>query len=186
MFGEGIVAIKFKFDMEKTAESINYLAKQVSYPTIMAIAKLLYFADKTSLERFGRSITGDAYFAMQHGPVPSQAYNMMKSARDSDVYGFTIEYSKQVKPTRNPNLIKLSRSDIECLTDTAKQYGNYPVWQLRQLSHDEAWRAAWARSGNAGSVLMSLEEVISSVDDDEGDLMEYLLETNKPENERDM
>ncbi len=173
-------SIQFKFNDEKTAEAIIYLAQHIPQSTVMALAKLLYFADKTSLENYGYSITGDTYFAMQHGPVPSAAYDMMKAARDSDVYGFHVQYEKHIIPDRDANFNKFSKADKECLDRVIAAYGNYPVWQLRELSHDEAWEKAWANAGDSRSVRIAMEDIIATVDED-GDLLEYLQETHKPE-----
>jgi len=177
-------SIQFKFNAEKTAEAIIYIAKRIPQPTFMALAKLLYFADKTSLENYGYSITGDTYFAMQHGPVPSEAYDMMKAARDTETYGFHVQYEKRIFPDRDANLQKLSKADLECLDQIITAYGNYPVWQLRQLSHDEAWEKAWTKTGNSRSVPIAMEDIIATIDDD-GDLIEYLRETHKPERKAD-
>ncbi len=176
-----MAAITFQFNAEKTAEAIIYLAQQMRQPTFMAIAKLLYFADKTSLELYGRSITGDSYFAMQHGPVPSGAYDMMKAARDTDSFGFHVEYERHIAPDRDANRSRFSESDLQCLAQVIAAYGNYPVWQLRELSHDQAWQKAWATAGGRRSVRIALEDVIATVDDEEGDLLEFLRETHKPE-----
>jgi uncharacterized phage-associated protein len=178
-----MASIQFEFNAEKSAEAIIYLARQIPHPTFLALAKLLYFADKTSLELYGLSITGDTYFAMQHGPVPSKVYDMMKAAKDTDVYGFHVEYEKHVAPDRQPNLAKFSTSDIQCLDQIVAAYGKYPIWQLRELSHDEAWQKAWAKAGASRSVEIPMEDVIATLDEDE-EILEFLQETLKREQDR--
>jgi len=173
--------ITSKFDAEKSAEAIIFLAQSVPEPTFMALAKLLYFADKTSLEKYGRSITGDTYYAMRHGPVPSQCYDMMKRAKEPVSYGFHVEYEKHVIPDRPVNLNKLSKSDIKCLEKIVAAYGNYPVWQLRELSHDEAWHKAWASVGDALRVQIPIEDIVSALDDEEDELLVFFKDTHKPE-----
>ena len=42
------------------------------------IVKSLFLADKAHLNRYGRPITFDNYFAMKDGPVPNLAYNLLK------------------------------------------------------------------------------------------------------------
>ena len=46
--------LKFTFEREKAIEAILYLAGRIEDPTFHSIGKLMYFADKTSLERYGR------------------------------------------------------------------------------------------------------------------------------------
>ena len=43
---------------------------------------VLLFADKKHLERYGRFITGDTYSAMENGPVPSFAYDVVKCIKE--------------------------------------------------------------------------------------------------------
>jgi uncharacterized phage-associated protein len=107
----------------------------------------------------------------------------MKAAKDTDVYGFHIEYERHVSPDRQPNLAKFSQSDIQCLDQILAAYGKYPVWQLRELSHDEAWQKAWANAGAAHSVKIPMEDVISTLDE-EDEILEFLQETLKREQDR--
>jgi uncharacterized phage-associated protein len=66
------------WDKEKAIEAIVYLANRLDKPTKLKIFKLLYFADKLHMSRYGRFIVGDYYVAMKHGPVPSRTYNILK------------------------------------------------------------------------------------------------------------
>ena len=51
---------------------MNFLARQAggSIHKLKAL-KLVYFADRYHLRRYGRPVIGDEYLAMQYGPVPS-------------------------------------------------------------------------------------------------------------------
>ena len=63
-----------RFDYRKTTQVINLFA-QLNGGVIgkLQVMKLIYFADRLHLRRYGRTITRDEYFAMQYGPVPSAA-----------------------------------------------------------------------------------------------------------------
>ena len=52
-------SITFQFNQTKAIESLLYLAKEVSDSDIYGICKLLYLADKTSLEKYGRFFFGE-------------------------------------------------------------------------------------------------------------------------------
>src|SRR5450755_3821683 len=58
----------------KVAQALNYFARQDggSINKLKAL-KLLFFADRYHLRKFGRPVSECAYFAMQHGPVASEA-----------------------------------------------------------------------------------------------------------------
>jgi hypothetical protein len=63
------VNTKHRFDAHKALEVILYVAGSV--PDMYRALKVLYFADREHLGRYGRLICGDTYVAMRLGPVPS-------------------------------------------------------------------------------------------------------------------
>lgn len=69
----------------KVVMAINYFARNSRGKSInkLDVLKLIYLADRYHLRKFGRSITGERYFAMRMGPVPSKAKNI---CNQSDVY----------------------------------------------------------------------------------------------------
>ena len=69
-------------DGRKLIELVVYLTGRLRGPTFHSISKMLYFADKLHLSKYGRLISGDNYVAMAHGPVPSAVYNIMKVPRE--------------------------------------------------------------------------------------------------------
>ena len=66
----------FASDMERTTKKIiqalAYIAYQQADHKInsMKAYKLLWLADRYHLRQFGRTITGDTFFALPHGVVP--------------------------------------------------------------------------------------------------------------------
>jgi uncharacterized phage-associated protein len=169
--------IQFAFDREKAIEVIIYLAQSIEEPTFHSITHLLYFADKTSLERYGRFTCGDDYYAMQYGPVPTNTYNLLKLSRRTDILGFVSEHPPLVKPLRNPNLEYLSDSDIECLNKAIEVYATEPFWKIKQDSHDGAYNAAWNNRGDKNSVRMSIENIVELLKDSE-ELLNFLTGAN--------
>jgi len=164
--------LKFTFQREKAIEVILYLAKKASEPTFHSINKLLYFADKTSLERYGRFICGDDYFAMEWGPVPSHTYDLMKNASSDQSLPFKVE-GHTIIPRRKPNLELLSESDIECLDACLALYGDVPFWKRHSDSADEAYRKAWQERGSAGSARIPIESLVGILENPE-ELIDYL------------
>src|SRR5690606_4362468 len=83
MFASGMTPMPypFKFNRAAALEAILYLAANSRDATLHRVFKLLYFAEKQHLEKYGRMITGDAYKAMEYGPVPSKSYDLTKMAR---------------------------------------------------------------------------------------------------------
>jgi len=136
------MTLKCRFNAEKAIEVLLYIAQQAS--GVYTALKVLYFADKEHLTRYGRLICGDSYVAMRLGPVPSGAYDLIKTARGDGhcmAYlpipdAFTIE-GNRIVPRREPDLDLLSTSDIDCLNSALRQYGRKSLSELKRLSHRE-------------------------------------------------
>ncbi len=70
--------LTFRFDLEKLVNALAYFAHAgVGDLTKLKAVKLLYLADQRHLFRYGRPITGDRYIAMDLGPVPESAYQLI-------------------------------------------------------------------------------------------------------------
>lgn len=171
----GHARITFKFDPRKALEIILYVAGSVTEPSFHRISKILYFADREHLARYGRLMCGDSYVAMRHGPVPSGTYDILKFVRGDLQFcpaqgaedAFRVEDSKIVRPRRDPNRAILSKSETECLDEAIKKYGKMSFTALTKESHDAAWKAADAND------IIDVEQIIATLPDAE-ELLEYL------------
>jgi uncharacterized phage-associated protein len=141
--------LTFDFEAEKFVSAASYLAQRCPDMTKMKLCKLLYFADKQHLLTYGRPIIGDRYIKMDHGPVPSRAYNLIKHddrAKPEEQEFFNDYLTVQgndVKSISPPNLSYLSETDIEVLDEVIRTYGSLTASQLSKLSHREpAWQNA--------------------------------------------
>lgn len=138
------------FDRQSAIETILYLASHSKKPTFHRISKLLYFADRDHLSRYGRLICGDHYVAMKHGPVPSGVYDILKYIQGTGTNAFpeakdafTIHDIYRVVALRQPDLEWLSDSDIECLDRSIAEYGEKSFDELTDISHATvAWQEA--------------------------------------------
>jgi hypothetical protein len=171
----------FEFNEKVAIETILYLATKSTNPALDRITKLLYFADRFHLAKYGRFICGDRYIAMKHGPVPSGVYDILKSVRDCPSYleipeakdAFKIQAADakmkkcQVVPLRPPDMEWLSDSDVECLDEALQKYDHLDFTKLASLSQDDAWRSADEDES------ISLDAIVESIGNPEG-LLEYL------------
>lgn len=157
------------FDERKAVEAILYIAARVGDPGFHRISKLLYFADKKHLARYGSVIAGDDYVAMRLGPVPSNAYNLMKAVKGVELCtngeeaakAFAVVDDFMVRPLREANLDFLSEADIESLDAAIRDYGSLSFNKLTDLSHDAAWKAADQNDR------MDIEDIARASDDSE-------------------
>ena len=132
-----------EFNLDKALAVVLYLAIRTPRPSFMSIAKLMYFADKTYLERYGRMISTDHYVARQRGPVPSNTYNLLRDSKIYSPHGFKVVDEYYIEAIDAPDLGELTSREVECLDETIARFGDAPTWYLRQLSRDSAWERAW-------------------------------------------
>lgn len=170
-----------RFAPERALELVLYVAKRLRYPTLHSVSKMVYFADREHLSRYGSLLSGDNYVAMRHGPVPSAIYNLLKAAAGrqeplipAEFYelvseSLKVEDGRRVQPMREANLELLSASQRECLDASIKANGRLSFDRLTAKSHDAAWksvdendlidvRAIAKTLPNAKQVLAYLEE----------------------------
>lgn len=168
--------IAFQFNRRKAIEAILYLVPRVSECDVYGICKLLYIADKASLEKYGRFVFGESYVAMQRGATPSKAYDLLKRARHHPVGGLQVE-GNQVIALREPDLGCLSESDIECLDQIISAFGKAPYHVRAREAHDPAYDRAWNTPGRKGSVPIPVES-IAELFANAHDLVDYLSNRN--------
>lgn len=117
--------------------------------------KILYFADQKHLIRYGSLITDDNYIAMNNGPVPSMAYDILKALRGQGLLEyFKSNFENYFQLTSNhivesivpPDLDELSISEQNCLLDSINENKDIDFKKLTHKSHDYAWKSAGINS----------------------------------------
>ena len=131
----------FAFDKRKAVETVIYVARKAPIPDRFHICKILYFADLYHLQHYGRFLFGDYYVAMKNGPVPSGAYDVIKTA-DETLPQKLATNDFDVIALREPDLSLFSESDLEALDHAIAAYGKMSFTRLSVASHDAAWRAS--------------------------------------------
>lgn len=163
--------LQFEFDPIKLGQALACLASGIHDLTKLKAAKLLYFADKLHLTRYGRPITGDRYYCLDHGPVPSaslNAINDLLSPVRIRVGGRTLEnhmskvlgefvhvdrrgvHPRLVSRLEPRELDALTETEREVLNATVKQYGKLPAGRLIELTHKEKTWVASNKHRDAG------------------------------------
>lgn len=142
--------LHFHFDSEKMVQAIAFFASRgVKDLDTMKSAKLLYFADKEHLLKYGRPIIGDRYYVMKDGPIPTAGLPQIQDALSKTPKGkhdprfdeyFRVQRRQQYAEfvaTKSPDLDVFSDSDLEVLADVAERYGGKTAWELRDLAHQD-------------------------------------------------
>lgn len=130
----------FNYDLNRTLEALLYICEHLEGTTKHQLSKLLYFADKYHLGKYGRTITGDKYVKMEFGPVPSETYDHIRnSAFINDIFAIN---GYHLSGKRSANTDELSESDVEALNFALNEYGEMSFGKLTDISHDASWSAA--------------------------------------------
>ncbi len=117
----------YKFSKLKAVQAINFFVKKeggrCSY---MKVIKLVSLSDRLHLQKYGRPITGDKYYALKHGIVPSTTLDIAKvnSLGRYDV-GFIDEIDSK----------QFSKTDLEVLEAIYEEFGKLNQFELRDISH---------------------------------------------------
>jgi uncharacterized phage-associated protein len=151
--------LNFQPKIEKIVELLLYLAHLRPDRDKYQAVKLFYLADREHLRRYGRPITHEAYYALDYGPVASNALDLLNGnlgalkvvGMDSLPFRTEIANDSQGKPTtyiREPkravNLDLFSKSDLRVFEEIVKEHGGKNFNELFELTHNHlAYKKAW-------------------------------------------
>jgi uncharacterized phage-associated protein len=149
--------IEFQFKPEKFASAVAFFVDRVPAGlTKKQICKLMYFADKEHLLRYGRPITGDVYCALPQGHVPSRGLNAINGnvARAGEDAVRSVRRYGHLEGWRfvldaPPDMKVFSRTDVEVLEQVVATLGGLSAWQLERRSHNEP---SWKKTAPNGRV----------------------------------
>jgi uncharacterized phage-associated protein len=127
----------------KAAQALNFFARQDggSINKLKAL-KLLFFADRYHLRKFGRPVSECAYFAMTHGPVASEAKRIAEGSAElpepARAYARKFvhkkgQYDCAAVAEADPSV--LSASDREALDFAWRYFGRFSGFKLRDITH---------------------------------------------------
>lgn len=152
------------FHTEATINAMLYIIERNGGMADMhRIFKTLYFADMEHLSKYGRSVTGDVYIAMEYGPVPSKTDDILKAVRGDSFFSdkagdlstyFHFHNRYMVKADKPCDTDWLSDTDMECLDDAIKRCEGKTFGQLTDMSHGQAW------SNTARNRVISVKDIL--------------------------
>jgi len=130
----------FHFNIDKSIQAIAALlhfhgTKEMSY---LRLLKLLYIADRESLKETGRSITGDLVVAMEHGPVLSGIFDLIKGEHSAWAL-WSESFRKngyRVELIRDPGNGKLSKYEIGKLRELSERFSDRNEWDMVEFVHE--------------------------------------------------
>jgi uncharacterized phage-associated protein len=136
--------MSLSFSHKKATQALNFLALQENgmIGKVKAL-KLVFFADRYHLRKYGRPVFGDEYLAMNYGPVASGVKDL---AGQSDFLGSHEKgYSRRyLQPDEQKHSVAslapvdetvFSTSDLEALRFAWGRFGHLDGFSLARLTH---------------------------------------------------
>lgn len=137
----------YQMDYEKAIEAMVWLANKNPGIDIYHVSKVLYYAEKTHLNRYGRPILGATYIKMPYGQMPSEirdiiTHNTLMVEPDYlECFSSAVEVNKEhyyeLTPRREADTNYFSGTDIECLEESLNKYKDKSFGELKRISHAE-------------------------------------------------
>lgn len=176
--GEASTMLGFRPKYDKILELLLYLAHRKPGADKYQAVKFFYLADKTHIERYGRPITFENYFALKYGPVASTAKDLLEGnafiMKKAGVKALPFEVVSRSgkspdhrdilvigKPRREVDFDFFSKSDIAVFDEILDKYGNCNFDELFQITHGhEAYKSAWSRRGISNRYPIDYAEMI--------------------------
>ncbi|MBO7465262.1 MAG: SocA family protein [Bacteroidales bacterium] len=131
-------------DTRKIIQALTYLSGKEENKVMdnMKVYKLLWLSDRYHLRQTGMTVTGDAYYAMPYGIVPSDAKCVLENAKTKllNPKGYKDRYiankgAHQFMALTDADLKMFSESDLEALDKVYEAFGGMDALQLSELSH---------------------------------------------------
>lgn len=119
-----------------------FLHKRGGSMSYLKLMKLMYLADRESMDRFEEPMTDDAWFSMDKGPVLSRVLDLFQGGSRSHSWDLWVnggpvahEVSLAKRPSDRDDLDELSDADIDILETVWNSHGHKTRWELVDYTH---------------------------------------------------
>ena len=173
---EARVPLKFRPKIEKIVELLLHLANKRPGADKYQAVKFFYLADREHLNRYGRPISFENYYAMSYGPVASTVLDLLNGnlspakAAGINELPFKTEIGKAkngrettfiCEPMREVDYDLFSKSDIEVFDEIVEKYRDASFDDLFNATHEHfAWVNAWKTRKYGERAEMYYDEMI--------------------------
>jgi hypothetical protein len=146
-----------KYEQQKIIEIVLYVLNKTGGIDFYHLFKILYFAEREHLAKWGDKIIPDDFFALKYGPVPTKLYDAIKKQNPDTHFGNllweVVEFAGDdapnvLLPKRNADVNYLSESETTALKKSIDENSKKLFRELKVLSHDKAWKNAFNHNPN--------------------------------------
>ena len=167
------------FDIEKATQAAAYLLKKSGGQNGATwLVKMIYFAERKSIELWNVSMFGEDCVSMPFGPVPSNTYELLKNG-NNEIWSDYIsrEHSGRLSlKVVNPSTWALSEAEIEMLEDLFNVYATFSARELSELTHNPKYFPEW-RNPKGSSTKITVDDFCKALNKTE-DERAFLISNN--------
>jgi uncharacterized phage-associated protein len=159
-----------------TAMACFFLEHEASHElNDIKLMKLLYIAERKSLEMYSMPIAGDDYVSMEHGPVLSTTYRLMSSEKVGEVWNKHIAairrwvsgHEQEVPLIEAVAYESILRGcEISILEEVWREFGSWSKWQLKDYCHKNFKEYDERAEKMKTSIKLDLETIFTALGDE--------------------
>ena len=129
----------FRFEESKAAQIVAQLLQHAGgSDDYLRVVKLFYIADRRCIQKAAYPIAGGPIVAMEHGPVASGVFDMVKTA--SKPGPFEIRDYKLCLVT-DPGVGELCPFNIDLIKDICTEYKDKGCWEVAEETREfDEWK----------------------------------------------
>jgi uncharacterized phage-associated protein len=151
--------MKTPFDIQKAAQVAHFfITKADGHMHILKLVKLIYLADRHSIEKRRTPIVGGTYYALPHGPVTSEVLNLIDDGtpEGSSAWEQLVSDRADHMVATNGTLEDydaLAPSEIQLLEEIWNEFGQMDRWALRDWTHQHC--VEWSDPNGARNEILA-------------------------------
>lgn len=131
------------FNFKKSVQALNYFAiNSGGSINKMKAIKLIWLSDREHMRKYGRTITGDSYFAMKNGPVPSGTKDVLNASdfASETAYDYSTGYLTEIDQYNFRSLTPVnekvfSETELTIISEIFEACKDVDHFHLSELSH---------------------------------------------------
>ncbi|WP_374979266.1 Panacea domain-containing protein [Pseudomonas solani] len=146
------------FSEQKVAQMAAYfLSRRGGEMAYLKLMKLLYLADRESMDRYNSTMSCDSHVSMPHGPVLSTTLNLITGQIESPEWRSWVSPDARYEVSLSrplhsfDELDELSEADLDILEQVWQRFGRMERWQLVDYTHNNL--PEWVDPGRSSRLI---------------------------------
>ena len=155
-------------NIKKLIQVVHYVLKKYDLKlNYTKLLKLLYLSDRQALGETGASITGDAYYSLDNGPILSCVYDLIRGKASYNMQNiwdaiFITDGYDVYALSKNIPYGELSEYEKRILDIIDAQYHDKTYQDMISIVHDKMICPEWRAPEQHGATKIHTEEILNA------------------------